>query len=35
VFWVGGHCGVVGELAGGGVMRGCCGLCGLCVWGGG
>ena len=31
MYWVGGHFGVVGELVGGGVMRGCCGLCGMCV----
>ena len=31
----GGKCifGVVGELGGGDVGRGCCGLCGMCVWG--
>jgi len=33
VFLVGGHFGVVGELAGGDAMRGCCGLCERCVWG--
>ena len=32
MFWVGGHFGVVDELAGGGGGRGCCGLCGKCVW---
>ena len=33
MFGVGGHFGVVGELAGGDAMRGCCGLCERCVWG--
>jgi len=32
VFGVGGHFGVVGELGGGDVGRGCCGLAG-CVFG--
>ena len=32
MFWVDEHFGVVDELAGGGGGRGCCGLCGKCVW---